>query len=276
MTEAAPTHGEMTESDMEPVAAGGVTNGKLDLEPVAKCREHSTSVWIHFPHVELVFLLYAVQGSLATQLEVLRNGDGVLFYVAAIALVRANRVQDVSHGCPSTCALDSKVAASTAKKLRQVSYTWIRNTQSQWIKARITPRLCPFPSTCLTEFLKSSLVSDSGVWRRCSVLPHCSVRSSSHSSVQLLTSALRVHAFFLLPLQVVYPVFVVGMVCRVIFSRVRPSTGGMIFTRTTKDYYYASSGRRCRRFFSRVLEGAWEEESRPTSEVDVHIHDGYP
>lgn len=40
----------------------------------------------------LVFLLYAVQGSLAAQIEVLRHGDGVIFYVAAIALVSTNLV----------------------------------------------------------------------------------------------------------------------------------------------------------------------------------------
>ena len=94
MTKSAPTHGEMTESAMDPAGAGGAANGSTDLEPVAKCRERSKSVWIHFPHVELVFLLYAVQGSLAAQLAVLRHGDGVIFYVAAIALVRVNHCGD--------------------------------------------------------------------------------------------------------------------------------------------------------------------------------------
>eukprot|EP00752_Nemacystus_decipiens_P006426 g5789.t1 len=144
--DAAPTHGEVAESVMDPVAAGGATTGKSDLEPVAKCRERSKSVWIHFPHVELVFLLYAVQGSLAAQLEVLRHGDGVVFYVAAIALVA-------------------------------------------------------------------------------------------------------------------YPVFMVGMVCRVVISRVRPAGGGMTFAATKEDDYYATRGRRCRRFFSRVLKGLKEEQS---------------
>lgn len=87
----APTHGEMTESGMDPTAAAVAANGKIDLEPVTKCRERSKSIWIHFPHVELVFLLYAVQGSLATQLGVLRHGNGAIVFVAAIALVRTNR-----------------------------------------------------------------------------------------------------------------------------------------------------------------------------------------
>lgn len=65
---------------------------------------------------------------------------------------------------------------------------------------------------------------------------------------------------FLLPRQVIYPVFVGGMVCRVIFSRVLPAAGGMTFTLTKQGSYCAIRGRRCRRFFSRVLKGAWEEE----------------
>lgn len=87
MTESAPTHGEMSESGIDPAAAGGASLGQLDLDPVEKCRERSKSIWIHFPHVELVFLLYAVQGSFAAQLEVLRHGDGFPLYFAAIALV---------------------------------------------------------------------------------------------------------------------------------------------------------------------------------------------
>lgn len=60
-----------------------------------------------------------------------------------------------------------------------------------------------------------------------------------------------------LHLQVIYPVFVVGMMCRVIFARVLPDAGGMTFTLTEKDRYYARSDRRCQRFFSRVLQGVW-------------------
>lgn len=81
----APTYGE---SSVGPARAGRAADGRWhELEPVAACRERSSSIWIYFPHVELVFLLYGVQGSLAVQLEVLRHGDGVVFYVAAIALV---------------------------------------------------------------------------------------------------------------------------------------------------------------------------------------------
>lgn len=105
--------------------------------------------------------------------------------------------------------------------------------------------------------------------------PSFSMRPSS-IRLQLSFWPRRFAAFFLLPLQVVYPVFVVGMMCRVIFSRVRPDAGGMAFTLTKKDRYYTSSGRRCQRFFSRVLKGVcvWGGEGG-AKRKGLHTHDGY-
>lgn len=77
---------------------------------------------------------------------------------------------------------------------------------------------------------------------------------SSCSLVQLFRVGC-IPLFVSLALQVVYPVFVVGMMCRVIFCRVRPNAGGIIFAYSEKDAFYANSGCRCRNFFSRVLEG---------------------
>ncbi|CAN0446102.1 unnamed protein product, partial [Ectocarpus sp. 12 AP-2014] len=68
-------------------SAGGEEAGDDGLGPVAKCRDRSKSLWIHFPHVELLFILYAFQGALAAQIDVLRNGSGALVPVAAIAMV---------------------------------------------------------------------------------------------------------------------------------------------------------------------------------------------
>ena len=60
------------------------------------------------------------------------------------------------------------------------------------------------------------------------------------------------------PLKVVYPVLVAGMMCRVIFSRVLPEDGGIAFTPTKEDDYYAGGERRGFRDFSqRVLKGVW-------------------
>lgn len=59
------------------------------LSPVATCREHSRSAWLHFPHIELVFLFFAFQGAVASQASVLRNSRcPEVFYTAVAALVR--------------------------------------------------------------------------------------------------------------------------------------------------------------------------------------------
>ncbi|CAM9329857.1 unnamed protein product [Ectocarpus sp. 8 AP-2014] len=143
--QAPPSYDEMLDVALAGVASA--PEAHADLEPVEKCRERSKSIWIHFPHIELVFLLFAVQGSLAAQVEVLHNGVDGLFYVAAIALV-------------------------------------------------------------------------------------------------------------------VYPVLVAGMMCRVIFSRVLPEDGGMAFTPTKQDDYYAGGDRRGFKGFSqRVIKGLKEEHS---------------
>lgn len=64
------------------------TDSKDDpTEQIASHRDRSQSIWLYFPHVELVFLLYSVQGALTTQLTVLRDGGGAMFYAAALMLV---------------------------------------------------------------------------------------------------------------------------------------------------------------------------------------------
>ncbi len=67
-------------------------------EQIASHRDRSQSIWLYFPHVELVYLLYSVQGSLTTQLAVLRDGDGATFYAAAIVLVSNLRLQRKAKG----------------------------------------------------------------------------------------------------------------------------------------------------------------------------------
>lgn len=45
------------------------------LGPVETCREQSRSAWIHFPHVELVFLLFAFEGAVASQASAIRSSS---------------------------------------------------------------------------------------------------------------------------------------------------------------------------------------------------------
>ena len=64
-------------------------NGRQD--DLVECRDNSSSVWFHFPHLELVFLFFAFQGAVTTEARVFRhaglNCPSVLF-VAIAYLVR--------------------------------------------------------------------------------------------------------------------------------------------------------------------------------------------
>lgn len=67
-----------------------LTRVESRLSPVAECREHSTSAWLHFPHVELVVLFFAFEGAVASQLSALREGGcPSVMITAAVALVSA-------------------------------------------------------------------------------------------------------------------------------------------------------------------------------------------
>lgn len=63
---------------------------KSRLNPVAACREQSTSVWVHFPHVELVILFFAFEGAVASFASAMRHSEcPEIFYTALTAMVRA-------------------------------------------------------------------------------------------------------------------------------------------------------------------------------------------
>lgn len=55
---------------------------------LAECRDRSRSAWLYFPHVELLFLLFAFEGAVASQLAALRDGGCPwVLYMACTALV---------------------------------------------------------------------------------------------------------------------------------------------------------------------------------------------
>eukprot|EP00903_Cladosiphon_okamuranus_P012907 g12051.t1 len=61
---------------------------RLNMEKIAECRERSQSAWLHFPHVELVFLLFAFEGAVASQVSALReNASPVVFFLAMAAML---------------------------------------------------------------------------------------------------------------------------------------------------------------------------------------------
>ena len=57
-------------------------------DPIVECRDRSTSMWLHFPHVELGFLIFAFEGFIAAQVFGLRQtGCLPVSITAAIVLV---------------------------------------------------------------------------------------------------------------------------------------------------------------------------------------------
>ena len=60
----------------------------LNMNKVAECREKSQSAWLHFPHVELVFLFFAFEGAVASQVSAIReNASPAVFSLAMASLV---------------------------------------------------------------------------------------------------------------------------------------------------------------------------------------------
>lgn len=47
------------------------TRGESRSNLVWKCRDHSQSAWLHFPHIELLFLFFAFDGAIAAQVSAL-------------------------------------------------------------------------------------------------------------------------------------------------------------------------------------------------------------
>lgn len=43
------------------------------LTAIEECRRRSKSAWLHFPHIELLFLLFAFEGAVGSQAAALRR-----------------------------------------------------------------------------------------------------------------------------------------------------------------------------------------------------------
>lgn len=73
----APSDSRDIEDSGEPSSFGSETGGNdTDAhgarDELMECRDKSKSVWLHFPHLELVFLFFAFQGAVTSQLQALR------------------------------------------------------------------------------------------------------------------------------------------------------------------------------------------------------------
>ena len=65
---------------------------------LVECRDKSSSVWLHFPHLELIFLFFAFQGAVTTEARVIRHAGlncPSVFFVAIAYLVRNQAVTKI-------------------------------------------------------------------------------------------------------------------------------------------------------------------------------------
>lgn len=72
--------------------------GHRHQNPIEHCRENSRSAWLHFPHVELVFLFFAFEGAVASQVAVIQEAACLEIFIAALCtLVRFKPERVVKH-----------------------------------------------------------------------------------------------------------------------------------------------------------------------------------
>lgn len=77
---------EHTSNDEEK-ASQDSSSSESRLSTVSEYRDISSSVWLHFPHVELVFLLFAFEGATAAGASALRESRCPGVIVAAAAML---------------------------------------------------------------------------------------------------------------------------------------------------------------------------------------------
>lgn len=61
------------DTDEENHGRGPTRDESRRLNLISECRDHLNSKWLHFPHVELVFLFFAFEGAVAAQVSALRG-----------------------------------------------------------------------------------------------------------------------------------------------------------------------------------------------------------
>lgn len=83
------------------------------MGPIADCRAKSSSAWLHFPHVELVFLFFAFEGAMASQASAIKHAECVTtFYLGLLALVSNKCVPTISK---NTARSRAELPASPSK-----------------------------------------------------------------------------------------------------------------------------------------------------------------
>lgn len=70
--------------------------GHRSVNPIEHCRDKSRSAWLHFPHVELVFLFFAFEGAVASQVEAIQEATcPAVFFTALFSLVSSSKNAEI-------------------------------------------------------------------------------------------------------------------------------------------------------------------------------------
>ena len=99
-------------NDEEKASQDGI-HSESRLSVVSDYRDVSTSAWLHFPHVELVFLLFAFEGAIAAGASALRESRCLMIIAAAsVALVSRLQLYETVSRCLKTTTQECVYFAS--------------------------------------------------------------------------------------------------------------------------------------------------------------------
>lgn len=82
------------DTDKENDGRGPTREESRRLNLISECRDHLNSKWLHFPHVELLFLFFAFEGAVAAQVSALRGTTCPWVILTAVAAL----VSRLTHG----------------------------------------------------------------------------------------------------------------------------------------------------------------------------------
>lgn len=95
--------------------SNGEPEEQMEQNPIVACRRRSRSIWLHFPHLELLFLFWAFEGAVAAQVSAIRTAECPwVFWLAVATLVRTNATRSCG-GCggrKNAILFDTRVAQS--------------------------------------------------------------------------------------------------------------------------------------------------------------------
>lgn len=69
-----------------------ITRSESHMNLVSDCRDRSQAAWLHFPHIELLFLVFAFEGAVASEVAALRDSRCPWVTIAAATTLVSPRL----------------------------------------------------------------------------------------------------------------------------------------------------------------------------------------